>query len=174
MHTPVKLFTTKEEIMEKNYTLEDVIRERFEAVKQRGKYLAFIVKELDKAGFRDFDQILKKAIFKFGKDKSTNWGKMNAKEFMNHMIDDEIAAGTMQFKEIGDSTENRAEFTFGRCPLEVGWREMGLSDEERARLCILAREHDFGMVDNDDELELDMPEAVGLGDPVCRLILTRK
>ena len=160
--------------MENKYTLEDVVRERFEATKQRGKYLAFIVKELDQAGFKDFDETLKKAIFKFGKDKSTKWGNLEADAFMRHMIENEIAVETMRFKQVGEATPDRAEFTFGRCPLEEGWKEMGLSDAERGRLCGLAAEHDFGIVDNDDILSLDMPEALGKGDPVCRLIFTQK
>ncbi len=167
--------STREEYhMEKKYTLDDVVKERFEATKQRGKYLAYIVKELDKAGFKDFDDAVKRAIFKFGKDKSLNWGTLGAKDFMDHMISDEIAVDTMKFQEIGESTDDRAEFTFGRCPLEEGWQEMGLSAEQRSRLCGLASEHDYGIVDNDDILELEMPEAIGKSDPVCRLIFTKK
>ena len=160
--------------MEKKYTLEDVVRERFEATKQRGKYLAYIVNELDAAGFKDYDQAVKKAIFKFGKEKSKEWGNLGAEEFMKHMIPDEIGVATMKFQEVGASSEDRAEFIFGRCPLEEGWREMGLSGEQRSRLCGLASEHDFGIVDNDDILKLDMPEAIGNGDKVCRLIFTRR
>ena len=160
--------------MEKKYTLEDVVRERFEATKQRGKYLAYIVQELDAAGFKDYDEAVKRAIFKFGKEKSTAWGNLGAEDFMKHMIPDEIGVATMQFEEVGSSSPERAEFTFGRCPLEVGWQEMGLSAESRKRLCGLASEHDFGIVDNDEILELDMPEAIGKGDPVCRLIFTKK
>ena len=160
--------------MEKNYTLEDVVRERFEATKQRGKYLAHIVRELDAAGFKDYDEAVKKAIFEFGKEKSDSWGNLGAEDFMKHMIPDEIGVGTMQFKEVGESSPERAEFTFGRCPLEEGWKEMGLSPELRSRLCALASEHDFGIVDNDEILELDMPQAIGKGDPVCRLIFTKK
>ena len=37
------------------YSEEEVIQRVFDANKQRGKYLAFIVKELDQAGFKDFD-----------------------------------------------------------------------------------------------------------------------
>ena len=71
--------------MEKRYTLEDVVRERFEATKQRGKYLAYIVQELDAAGFKDYDDAVKKAIFKFGKGKSTSWGNLGAEDFMKHI-----------------------------------------------------------------------------------------
>ncbi len=53
-------------------------------------------------------------------------------------------------------------------------REMGLSTEQRSRLCGLASEHDFGIVDNDEILKLDMPEAIGKGDKVCRLIFTKR
>ena len=159
--------------MEKKYTLEDVVRERFDATKQRGKYLAYIVQELDAAGFKDYDEAVKKAIFKFGKEKSTGWGDLGAEDFMKHMISDEIGVATMQFKEVGESSPDRAEFTFGRCPLEEGWNEMGISAELRSRLCALASEHDFGIVDNDAILKLDMPEAIGKGDPVCRLIFTK-
>jgi hypothetical protein len=159
--------------MEERYTRQDVVKERFEATKQRGKYLAYIVRELDAAGFKDFDDALKKAIFKFGKEKSQSWGDIGARDFMKKMISDEVAVETMKCQEVGESTDDRAEFTFGRCPLEEGWREMKLSDEERDRLCGLALEHDFGIVDNDAILKLDMPEAIGKGDPVCRLIFTR-
>ena len=160
--------------MEKKYTLEEVVRERFEATKQRGKYLAYIVNELDAAGFKDYDEAVKKAIFKFGKEKSKEWGNLGAGQFMKQMIPDEIGVATMKFQEVGTSSEDRSEFTFGRCPLEEGWQEMGLSAEKRSRLCGLASEHDFGIVDNDDILDLDMPEAIGKGDKVCRLIFTKR
>jgi len=160
--------------MEKKYTLEEVVRERFEATKQRGKYLAYIVNELDAAGFKDYDEAVKKAIFKFGKEKSKEWGNLGAGQFMKQMIPDEIGVATMKFQEVGASSEDRAEFTFGRCPLEEGWQEMGLSAEKRSRLCGLASEHDFGIVDNDDILDLDMPEALGNGDKVCRLIFNKR
>jgi len=160
--------------MEKHYTLDDVVDARFENMKQRGKYLAYIVKELDAAGFKDFDETVKNAIFKYGKDKSVDWGNLNAKDFMNRMVGNELTKATMQLEEIGTSTDERAEFTFSRCPLDAGWQEMGLSSEERSRLCGLASQHDYGIVDNDDILELDMPESVGKGDPVCRLIFKKK
>ena len=160
--------------MEKKYSLEDVVKSTFEAIKQRGKYLAYIIRELDVAGFKDFDDTIKQAIFKFGKEKSAAWGSLGAKDFMKHMISDDIIAESFGVNEIGESTNKRTEFTFGRCPLEEGWKEMGLSDEERYRLCSLASEHDFGIVDNDELLELEMPEAIGRGNPVCRLIITQK
>jgi hypothetical protein len=159
---------------EKKYSLEEMVREKFEANKQRGKYLAFIVKELDEAGFTDFDEVLKKAIFKFGKDKSKQWGKLNADEFMHHLIDSEVAEETMKFSANDNPDAKRAEFTFGRCPLEEGWKEMGLSDAERKRLCEIASEHDYGIVANDERLSLDMPEKIGTGDPVCRLIVKKQ
>jgi len=160
--------------MEKKHTLDDVVRERFEATKQRGKYLAYTVQELDATGFKDYDEAVKRAIFKFGKEKSKSWGNLGAEHFMKHMIPDEIGVATMRFQEAGDGSPERAEFTFGHCPLEEGWKEMGLSAQLRSRLCALASEHDFGIVDNDSILKLDMPEAIGKGDPVCRLIFTKK
>lgn len=162
--------------MEKEYSVEEMIAQRFEANKQRGKYLAFIVRELDRQGFKGFDKAIKKAIFEYGRDKSKKWGKLGAQEFMNYMMDDKVGKGVFQFKEIGTSTKDHAEFIFERCPLEEGWKEMGLSDGECHRLCSLAREHDFGLVANEDnqDLKLEMPESIGLGDPVCRLIITKK
>ena len=159
--------------MERPYTQRDVIRERFEAHKQRGKYLAYIVQALDESGFRDFDEAVKRGIFLFGKDKSKQWGCLNAEEFVHRLINDEIAVGTMQFSETAKITQMRAEFTFNRCPLEEGWREMGLTDQQRSRMCGLAREHDFGIVDNDPNLKLEMPQTIGDGESVCRLIITR-
>ena len=63
--------------MGKTYTEEEVIQRVYDANKQRGKYLAFIVKELDQAGFKDFDGALRKAIFNFGKDKGAKCGNFN-------------------------------------------------------------------------------------------------
>jgi hypothetical protein len=162
--------------MEKKYTEEELISKVFEANKQRGKYLAFIVKELDKAGIQGIDDVLKRAIFNYGKDKASGWGNLSARGFMERMMGDEIGRGTFGFEEVGASTGERAEFRFHRCPLEEGWKEMGLSAEERHRLCAIAREHDFGLVTNEanEDLELEMPEAIGLGDPVCHLIIRRK
>ncbi len=160
--------------MEKRYTLQEVVRERFEATKQRGEYLAHIVGQLDAAGLEDFDDAIRRAIFEFGKEKSRDWGNLGAREFMQHMLPDEIAQETMKFRQIGAADGEHVEFTFGRCPLEEGWKEMGLSAAQRARLCGLASEHDFGIVANDEALRLDMPEARGKGDPVCRLIFSRK
>jgi hypothetical protein len=51
---------------------------------------------------------------------------------------------------------------------------MGLSTQQRYCLCGLAAEHDYGIMDNNEILQLDMPQAIGKGDPVCRLIITKK
>lgn len=40
--------------MEKKYTEKDLIEKVSEAHKQRGKYLAYIVGELERAGFKGF------------------------------------------------------------------------------------------------------------------------
>lgn len=160
--------------MEKTYTLADMVAVRFEATKQRGKYLAHIVRELDRAGVKEIDGVLKRAIFEFGKQKSSDWGSLTPREFVEHLMGEEVARGTMGFTGVGASTDEWAEFTFARCPLEDGWREMGLSARERDRLCRIAREHDFGIVDNDPELQLQMQECIGSGDPTCRLVVTKK
>ena len=81
--------------MERQYTVDDLVSTQFEATKQRGKYLAFIFKELDKAGFKDFNDVLKRAIFNFGKDKSTDWSPLGAKEFMNKPIPDKATKGML-------------------------------------------------------------------------------
>ena len=162
--------------MEKKYTEKELVGKIFEANKQRGKYLAFIVRELDRGGFKGGDEILRKAIFRYGQDKAGKWGKMTAREFMNRMMGDEIGKGTFGFEEVGFATDERSEFIFRRCPLEEGWREMGLTPSERHRLCSIAREHDFGLVENkaNQDLKLEMPESLGLGNPVCRIIITKK
>jgi len=160
--------------MGKTYSEEEVIQRVYDANKQRGKYLAFIVKELDQAGFKDFDGALRKAIFNFGKDKGAKCGNFNAKGFMNYLINDDVIKGIVGYEEVGASDENRAEFTFNRCPLEEGWKEMGLSADERHRLCSIASEHDFGFIANGEDLELEMPEGIGLGHSNCRLIAKKK
>ena len=162
--------------MEKKYTEKDLIEKVSEAHKQRGKYLAYIVGELERAGFKGFDEALKKAIFRFGRDKAAKWGRMSARDFMNRMMGDEIGKGAFGFEEVGAGTEERAEFIFRRCPLEEGWKEMGLSAPEHHRLCSIAREHDFGLVENkaNQDLRLEMPESIGLGNPLCRIILSKK
>jgi hypothetical protein len=162
--------------MEKKYTEKDLIEKVFEAHKQRGKYLAYIVGELERAGFKGFDEALKKAILRLGRDKAAKWGRMSARDFMNRMMGDEIGKRTFGFEEVGAGTEERAEFIFRRCPLEEGWKDMGLSALERQRLCSIAREHDFGLVENkaNRDLKLEMPESLGLGNPVCRIIITKK
>ena len=51
---------------------------------------------------KDYDEAMKKAIFKFGKEKSTSWGNLGAEDFMKHMIPDEIGVATMKFQEVGE------------------------------------------------------------------------
>ena len=108
--------------------------------------------------------------------KQHDQGRLTAREFMNRMMGDEIGKGSFGFEEVGLGTDERAEFIFRRCPLEEGWKEMGLTAQERHRLCSIAREHDFGLVENkaNHDLKLEMPESIGLGNPVCRIILSKK
>lgn len=162
--------------MEKKYTAKDLAEKIFEGNKQRGKYLAFIVQELDQRGIQGVDEILRQAIFHYGKDKTVKWGKLNAREFMNRMMGDESGEGAYGFEEIGRSTPERAEFIFHRCPLEAGWKEIGLADKERHRLCSIARGMDFGLFANEanQDLQFEMPESIGRGNPVCHLIITKK
>ena len=93
---------------------------------------------------------------------------------MNCLINDDVIKGIVGYEEVGASDENRAEFTFSRCPLEEGWKEMGLSADERHRLCSIASEHDFGFIANGEDLELEMPEGIGLGHSNCRLIAKKR
>ena len=51
---------------------------------------------------------------------------------------------------------------------------MGLSGDERHRLCSIASEHDFGFIATGEDLELEMPEGIGQGSSNCRLIATKK
>ena len=160
--------------MGKTYTEEEVIERVFEANKQRGKYLAFIVRELDRAGIQDFDGALRKAIFKFGQDKGSGCEQRDPQGFMNCLINDDVTKGVVGFQELGDSDATETKFTFSRCPLEEGWKEMGLSDPERHRLCSIASEHDFGFIANNEDLELKMPEGIGIGNDRCLLVAKKK
>ena len=160
-------------VAEREYTLDDMVQLRFEANKQRGMYLAHIVRELERSDLPGSEEALKKAAFAFGKAKSEDWGNLDAKQFTQTMMPNPVSVGTMEFRQVGEATGERSEFTFGRCPLETGWREMGLSAAERKHLCKIASQHDFGLVDNGAGLSLEIPETLGGGDSVCRLILSK-
>jgi hypothetical protein len=51
---------------------------------------------------------------------------------------------------------------------------MELSDRERRWMFKIARQYDLGIVDNDEDLTLGVPEAFDLGDRVFRLLFLRK
>jgi hypothetical protein len=151
--------------------MEEYLQHVWAAIKDRGRYLALIVKELDDRGL-DTDDIIGTALYRYGSELGKKAGKI---EGVDELIRLQLSsrAGGWPFKvERPEVTPERAVIINNYCPLVAVWQEMGLSKQEVIRMCELFEKREEGRVAAVG-LKVEAPETFAKGDPICRLVFTK-
>lgn len=162
---------TEEETTEEQVPMEEYLRDVQGAIKDRGRYLAMVVKELDARGL-DADDIIGTTLYRYGYELGGRVGKI---EGVDELVRLQLSsrAGGLPFKvERPEMTVERVVIINNCCPLVEVWREMGLSDQEVVRMCDLFEKREEGRVAAVG-LKVEAPQTFAKGDHVCRLVFTK-
>ena len=152
-------------------TLPDRPRAVAAAMKARAQYLLCIMREMDASGVAETDAILRRAIYNVG----ALWAKAQGPvaspaEFREKLFSPDLRE--IFGLESADLSGGAVALHFASCPLVLGWRESGATEEEVARLCEIARQVDFGTIESLG-MTVEMPERLGCGDARCALLVRR-
>ena len=75
--------------------------------------------------------------------------------------------------DVKECTDDLLAIDFHYCPLVKAWQKQGCSDEEIALLCDIAMCGDHG-IGEAYGCELELPQCIAKGDPICALRYVRK
>lgn len=145
-------------------------------IEVRATWLAMIYQEMIDAGIENTEQILRKAIFKYGLNKGA--GVKNAVQDPQDM---------RQFAEKTPSPTGRKTFnmdeihalydevpiTFNYCPLVAAWEKLGLDEETIELLCDIAMDGDRGLAEAMG-FDLDISDTIAKGCKTCELHYTKR
>jgi hypothetical protein len=151
---------------------EDYIRDTRAALRDRGKYVAMIVKELDARGLPT-DEIITSAIHKIGIQMGKKVGPIpQADEFIRRQMSSSLGQKAFTTERV-QMTPEKAILRTNFCPFVEVWKEIGLSDKEVSRMCDLLEVRDEGRVE-EAGLNLDVPHTIARGEAYCEFIFTKK
>jgi predicted ArsR family transcriptional regulator len=152
-------------------TLSDRAGAVSRAMKARADYLLCILREMDRAGMADVDEVLKRAIYNVGKLWAQGLGKVaTPEEFHDALFSPDLR------EILGVSSTPRGsgvlEIRFEACPLVERWREVHCTDAEVERLCEIARQVDYGTIESLG-MTVEMEERLGCCDSRCVLVVKK-
>jgi hypothetical protein len=149
--------------------MDETIQMLREAVKDRGLYLALLIRSFSKVlPAQTVERCAREAIREYGRYKAKLDGWRITPEMWvdRHM---EGWAGAV-FESTIIKQQGRCEQQMTFCPLLEAWRELGCTWEEMDLLCDIAMEVDRGRAEAHG-ISAETPERMGKGDDRCRLIL---
>ena len=160
---------------EEAVTRDDLVQALEGAIRDRGLYLYFIWKAMQRLCSEvDADAVIKEAMHDYGLYKSKGIGFVsNACE---GMLNQSSKNGMLVFKqEFTALTEEYAEKQIHNCPLINAFREVGATQEEISKLCKeLIAPSDLGILEPfSDWVEVSFPKTLS-DDEVCIMCVRSK
>lgn len=154
------------------YTKEEFLEAVRGANKTRANWFYMIMKEVKEQG-GDPDAICKKVIYDFGNMRGQKYAVADTPGKMANMLYNSNGQDVFNM-ELKENTDTKGVLLFHYCPLADAWNELGLNDEEKREICRLACYGDYGRVDCAQNVNLEFPQKIAHGDPVCELLFTKK
>ncbi|WP_343246364.1 L-2-amino-thiazoline-4-carboxylic acid hydrolase [Diplocloster hominis] len=122
------------------------------AAEYRGQWIYYLLKAMRDHGF-DYETIGRKAIFALGRSNKEGFPDNNsAKDFANALLAPG-SAEPMQIEPVSVE-EDKAQVTFGYCPMCNIWQKLTDDQDFIANLCDIAMDVDRGLLSTYDRLEL--------------------
>jgi predicted ArsR family transcriptional regulator len=143
----------------------------------RARIYYLIYQELsEEVGEAKAVEILKKAIYERGKEKGEllvgKLGEPNLKKLAQAFVEgkEDIDAFGHEVVEV---EADYALLRLNHCPLVDAWEEMGLSAEQKKRMCDMAYQVDFGKFEAAG-FKLDFKCRIAEGDTTCDLHIKKR
>ena len=161
-----------------NTEIEKLKQETLNAFKNRGILYRLFFEEMSKEiGEEKTTNIMKRAIYRWGSAKSDRYRALAEKKDFKSIADEFIKTSVCNgevFKPSVHKVDNHSTIVdMERCPLVEAWREMGLSDEEVAKMCEIANATDYGKYEGMG-LKLTIESTLAKGEKKCRLNIEEK
>jgi hypothetical protein len=128
---------------------EEQLREQlYDSFKNRAILYYLIFDELrSEIGAQRAEEVLQRAVYRRGVEKGRKYapyGPRDLEGLKAHFLGGIPDAGRMFQPEVLRSDDAGLDIKFHRCPLREAWQEIGLPDDEVARLCRIAARIDNG------------------------------
>ena len=151
-----------------------------QAARQRAAVYAHLYRTLSgRLGSREAAGLMGEAVRAWGKEKA-------GKEFSAEALAGDLSAAAAEFASpepvkqalfaprVVSEGEGEVRIAMSRCPLVDEWREEGLSTDDVAALCRIAREVDHGAWEGALGFDLRFEGTRGDGMPECVLRVTKR
>ena len=141
------------------------------AHRKRAEYVYFIYKELcEELGAAKAEKILSSALRKAGHYYGKLMSGINTPGDFINLIESGNPKEVFG-RETLLKTDEVGTFTVSHCPLVDAWIKMGIPEDETMKLCDIAMEADFGIIEA-NQLKLTVNKCLMRGDDVCELQVT--
>ncbi len=152
---------------------EETAAKMRECIKDRGLYLAFLMRSFSRVLPKDqVEKLAREAIYEYGQYKGSK-DKLQPTT-AEDWVDSHVARGMADvFESSISKEENCCKQEMTKCSLLDAWRELGCTPEEIDLYCDVAMELDRSRADYHN-LEWEIPLRMGKGDSLCCVILKNK
>ncbi len=149
-----------------------------EAFKNRGILYRLFFEEITKeVGEETATIIMKRAIYRWGGAKSDRFRELAEKKDFNGIASEflktSVCNGKLFKPSIHRVDHRSAIIDMEGCPLVEAWKEMGLSEQEVAKMCDIANATDYGKYEGMG-FKLKIESTLAKGEEKCRLIIEEK
>jgi len=140
-------------------------------IEHRATWMALIFDEMRKAGVKDAEQIVRRAIKKTGNYHGSLFRAQckdpeNLVDFRNAFLGD-VGVQTFNMDGISADADN-VNVDFHYCALVSAWQKQGFDDETIALLCDMAMDGDRGIAEAMG-IVLDLGDTIAKGCATCQL-----
>jgi predicted hydrocarbon binding protein len=151
---------------------EEAVEKVRATIEDRGKLMATMLKHMKKAGVENAEGVAGSAAYELGQMDGQSLKEVKTAGELARSLFTPITLATFS-AEIVEEGDTRAVVHINYCPLVVGWRKAGLSNDEVDSICNLANTRDSGLA---SELPLDMgfDTRIAAGDDFCTFVITKK
>jgi len=138
----------------------------------RARWMIRLAQKLDAMG-EDADGVLTAIAYADGVELAEKVGPVGGADELVDTLAPEGPASSLFDNEKPEMSPDRAVLIGHSCSGIEEWTELGLSDDGVVRMCDLLTNRDRGLA-HTLGFDLDLDKAIARGDPICRLVFTRR
>lgn len=160
--------------MDNHFSTEEAYTQRLRMlIGQRASLFYFMVDELEQAGI-DWEPIARRAFFRYGCQRGgSSYSQTEDLQQFAREIVNPFSQKCFEM-ELTECSAEKAVIDFHHCPLLDAWQKTTDDPERLDLLCDVAMDGDRGVASLYPCFEFTLEQRIAAGDPVCRLVYTKK
>jgi len=141
-------------------------------IEHRATWMGLIYDEMVKAGVKDAEQIVRRAIRRCGNFHGEGYynarvDKDDVRSYRDSFLND-VGIKTFDMDSI-EADKDKLHISFHYCALCEAWKKQGFDEERIKLLCDMAMDGDRGIAEKNG-LSLDLGDTIAKGCPTCELL----